>query len=199
MADENDKTLETYDGHVQDYVAGTHHDVSGDLKEWLDNFLAQLPEGTEILEIGSGFGRDADYIESKGFKVRRTDGSQGFVDYLRQQGHHADLVNLLKDDMPSGVQAVLAQAVFLHFTEQELQAVLQKVFHSLAPGGLLAFSMKEGAGEAWTDAKLGAPRYFRYWQEAELREMVDAAGFKTLSISRYTSRSADWLQVIAKK
>src|ERR1039458_4299559 len=98
MNDDNDKTLQSYSDHVQDYVAGTPQDVSSDLREWIDQALALIPAGGTILELGSGPGRDATYIKSKGYKIIATDAVPGFVDLLLKAGHEARLLNVLTDD-----------------------------------------------------------------------------------------------------
>lgn len=63
--------------------------MQGFVKDWIDTVLAGLPQDAKIPEFGSAFGRDADYIESKGYKVQRTDVTPGFVKLLQSQGHQA--------------------------------------------------------------------------------------------------------------
>jgi SAM-dependent methyltransferase len=92
--DENEITLQSYNQHIKEYVAGTPKSViHGMFKDWIDRALANISKGSSVLELGSGFGRDADYIESKGYKVVRTDAAQGFVDLLKKQGHEALSLN----------------------------------------------------------------------------------------------------------
>ena len=78
---------------------------------------------------------------------------------LRAQGLDADVVNLLSDDLADDTHgpyaAVLANAVFLHFTPSELSDVLAKVRAALSPDGVLGFSVKAGDGTEWSNHKLG--------------------------------------------
>ena len=70
-----------------------------------------------MLEIGTGGGRDAALMEQLGLRVRRTDITPAFVAILREQGHEADLIDPLVDDLtsPDGAyDAVWANASLLH-------------------------------------------------------------------------------------
>ena len=63
----------------------------------------------------------------------------------------------------------------------------------LAEGGMLGFSVKHGLGEEWSDAKMGAPRFFRYWKEAELRQTLAMTGYKVMDFRH--SEDGKWLHV----
>lgn len=59
----NNRTIESYNSHIQEYMDGTPHEVSGYVKDWLDKTFADIPKGAHILEFGSAFGRDAAYLQ----------------------------------------------------------------------------------------------------------------------------------------
>jgi SAM-dependent methyltransferase len=198
MNDDNDKTLESYEGHVQDYVAANKPVTEGDLKAWIDRALSFAAKGATILELGSAYGRDATYIESLGYKVIRTDAVQGFVNLLRAGGHEARKLNVLTDDFGKGYDMVFANAVLLHFSPEQFRQVLIKARNCLKPGGVLAFSVKKGNGDEWSSHNLGAPRYFHFWQQEALQSIVQDTGFKVEEISERKS-NFEWLQVIARK
>ena len=61
MSETNNRTVESYNAHIQEYIDGTPHEVSGVVKDWLDGSLADVPKDARILEFGSAFGRDAEY------------------------------------------------------------------------------------------------------------------------------------------
>lgn len=191
----NTLTLQSYELGVQEYINGTAAEVSGTFKDWIDATLASLPLNAEIMEIGSGFGRDANYIESFGFKVNRTDATEAFVTFLQNQGHSARRFNVLIDAFPAQYDLIFANAVFLHFTPQELEKALQKIHATLKGNGVLAFSVKKGEGEEWTDAKLGQPRYFCYWEQTILVSFLQKANFEVITISE----DKRFLQIIAKR
>jgi len=166
------------------------------MKDWVDKVLGFVPEYGRVLELGSGYGRDAAYMESRGFEVLRTDAAKGFVDLLRSQGHRAEKLNALTDNFGQSYDLVFAHAVFLHFKPDELKLVLKKVFDCLKPDGLLAFSVKEGEGDGWVDDYLGGPRYFYFWQAPELEKITSECGFSIIDITKRTgTRDNKWLHV----
>jgi hypothetical protein len=62
--------------------------------------LSYLPKTAAILELGSAHGRDADYIESLGYKIYRTDAVKAFVDYLQAKNHDASVLNAIDGKYP---------------------------------------------------------------------------------------------------
>jgi len=116
MNDDNKTTLDSYERGADQYVAAMNPVVTGSLKEWIDAGLALLPAGAHILELGTGHGRDATYMEDKGFVVDRTDAARSFIEYLKTQGKTARLLNALTDDFGGPCDMVYASAVLLHFT-----------------------------------------------------------------------------------
>ncbi len=197
---ENDKTIMSYEVHFQDYITANMSATLGGLRSWVDKVLTFISKNGLILELGSAYGRDADYIESQGFRVIRTDAVRNFVDLMRSQGHSASILNALKDDFGSGYDGLYANAVFLHFNPDQLANVLQKSLNCLKSEGILAFSVKKGQGDNWSSHNLGAPRYFYFWQRNDLIKTVEDASFSILEVSERTgSGDNEWLQVIAKK
>lgn len=179
----NDITIQSYEMAVHEYVIGTPRVVSGSFKDWIDETLSLIPRSARIIEIGSGFGRDAEYIESFGFTVERTAGTAHFVEYLNQNGFVARQFNILTDTFSDSYDLVFANAVFLHFTPDELQKILVKSKAALKPNGILAFTVKKGEGEEWTSAKLGLPRYFCYWNPYRLQMLLKSTGYQIVELS----------------
>ena len=204
MSETNNRTVESYNAHIQEYIDGTPHEVSGVVKDWLDGSLTDVPKDARILEFGSAFGRDAEYFAGLGYAVECTDATPAFVDLLQQKGLDAKVLNTITDKLPQGLDFVLANAVLLHFTRDEASdeasQVIKKVFDALNINGKFAFTLKQGEGEGWSEEKLGAPRFFCYWTEPQIREVLESAGFGDVEISgdRATA-NATWLQRVAKK
>lgn len=195
----NDKTLQTYEQNFSRYIGGTVQvNKEGDFQtQWLHDFLQYLPKDARILEIGSAFGRDAQFIEELGYSVLRTDAFNAAVKYLRGRGHKAERLNALTDNIPQGYDALLANAVFLHFTKGEFAMVLRKCYDALTEDGILAFSLKKGDGEVMSDEKMEAPRYFRYWQTEPVIHLLGQAQFEALD--QRTSPDDKWLNFLARK
>ncbi len=200
MSEANNRTVESYNAHIQEYIDGTPHEVLGVVKDWLDGSLADVPKDARILEFGSAFGRDAKYLAGLGYTVECTDATPAFVDLLQQKGFDAKVLNAITDELPQGLDFVLANAVLLHFNRDEAVLVIKKVFDSLNTNGKFAFTLRQGEGEGWSEKKLGAPRFFCYWTEPQIRDVLESTGFGDVEISGdKAAANATWLQIVARK
>lgn len=200
----NALTLAAYEARAEVYAAQTENAGSIAHRTFLRRLARVAPPGL-VLEVGSAQGRDAAYLERHGRRVRRTDATRAFVDMLRRQGREADRLDVLTDDLGAGTHgpyaAVLANAVLLHLTPAQLALVVTKVHAALAPGGVLAFTVKVGDGQEWSEHKLGLPRFYQYWREAPLVALLEEAGFARVDVEVDMGRDQgyqwDWLYVLA--
>lgn len=190
-------TLATYAKDVERYITETSSVVEGTLQDYLDRILEHIPAEAEILEIGSATGRDADYIESRGYQVQRSDAVEGFVTYMQQKGTQAITFNVLTDTLDKKYDAIIATAVFLHFTDEQFTSALMNLHNHLRKDGVMMLAVKPGAGEEYTDRKMGAARYFKYWDEIGLSRIVSANGFTVINCEIISDGL--WLECIAKK
>jgi SAM-dependent methyltransferase len=195
--DSNSKTLETYNEHFSNYIDGTVQVTSGFQAQWLEYLLSLRSEDSRILELGSAFGRDAIFITGKGFtNFLATDAFDAAVEMLKAKGLNAKKLNLLTDAIEGEYDLILASAVFLHFTATEFNQVLAKIKAALSTDGILGFSVKNGSGEEWSDAKMGAPRFFHYWGEDDLRRTLDEVGYTIVDLRH--SDDDKWIHVTAR-
>lgn len=200
MSESNNTTLQSYEGNVQAYIDGTLQTIEGTVKEWLDSAVAGLASDARILEFGSAFGRDANYIQSLGYNIECTDATEGFVDLLQQKGFNARKLNAITDTIEGWYDLVIANAVLLHFNRQETADVLNKVLKALNDGGRFAFTLKQGEGEDWSDEKLNAPRYFCYWTKEQIEQLLKDSGYANVQINNgIGARDVKWLHIIATK
>lgn len=200
MSETNNTTVESYNAHIQEYIDGTPHEVTGAVKDWLDGSLADVPKDARILEFGSAFGRDAEYLAGLGYTVECTDATPAFVDLLQQKGFDARVLNAITDELPQGLDFVLANAVLLHFTRDEAVLVIKKVFDALNTNGRFAFTLLQSTKDNTWDDRLGAPRFFCYWTEPHIRAVLESTGFGVVEISGdKATANATWLQIVANK
>ncbi len=164
---------------------------------YLDEVARLVGDGT-VLELGSGPGWDAMYLESRGPRVLRTDGAPAFVQMLQAAGNQTQLLDVRVDDCGGPYDAVLADAVLPHITREQFVDVLQRARQAVSPGGVLAVTLKEGDGQAWTEAKLGRPRHFTYWREPAVRAALLETGWQVLSLEHVVGRVEPWLFVLAQ-
>jgi protein-L-isoaspartate O-methyltransferase len=90
--DPNDTTLSAYEAAADSYVERTIPPPPVVLA-CLDRFAGLVGHG-HVLELGSGPGWDAAYLERRGVQVTRSDATRAFVDRLRAAGHYAQLLDI---------------------------------------------------------------------------------------------------------
>jgi len=179
LPSKNAELLAAYSEEVATYVTKTPDTLPNLLTDWLDAGLGDGAPGS-LLEIGAGGGVYARYIRDTGWSdLLLTDGAQGFVDHLRENGFsNSEVLNILTDPIEGTYDVVLLAAVLLHFTDEEVAIAMQKCVAALETGGRLIVSVKRGAGEVYETNKLGKERYFHYWEPDEFRELLESYGLK---------------------
>ena len=199
MSKFNDKTIDSYNSHIDEYIKYTPKDVSRTAINWLRASLKNMPKNARILEIGSGIGHDAEYIEKLGFKVDRSDGSVGFVDILRKKGHQAVVLNVLKDKIPNTYDLIIADSVLHHFTKSETKKATINIYNAMRENGRFAGALRMGIDEGWSKEKLGAVRFFSYWDIESLEVAIKSAGFKEFIVTNSQAEDTVWVHFIATK
>jgi len=193
----NDVTIETYE-----LTARRFRELSMALGEPLRNFLDRFVEragvGAEVLELGSGPGRDARYLEERGLRVQRSDATAAFVALLREDGHDVRFLDVRDGDFGGPYRAVYANAVLLHVSRVEFDAALSAARRAVSDGGVLGLTLKDGDGEGWTTERLDLPRWFVYWREADLRAALSRSGWIVESLDHVVGRFDPWLHVLAR-
>jgi SAM-dependent methyltransferase len=194
VTDPADATLAAYQSRAQEYLRGSARPAP-ELTAFLDRF-AGLARPGPVLEIGSGPGWDAGYLESQGIRVNRTDATPAFVSLLRAAGHEARLLDARADPLGGPYQGILANAVLHHLNRDQFEDVLRRARTAVVAGGVLGFTVKEGDGAAWSEHKLGLPRHFTYWREPAVRAALQRAGWPGASIEHVVGPDR-WLYVLA--
>ena len=135
-------------------------------------------------------------MEELGYKVIRSDYPDSFLKYQEAQGKGIRKINILDLPTQEEYNLIFANAVLLHFDAVQVEKIMQDVKQMLLSEGFFAFSVKEGEGEEFSDAKLGKNRYFKYRKEEELRIILEKIGFRVLKI---TTVEGKWIHTIVRK
>ena len=192
-------TVAAYDRDAEPYAARLG-ELPAHLLAMVDRFAAALPRPAQVLEIGTGSGRDADALEARGIRVRRTDISQGFVDLLRAKGHAADLLDPLHGGLGGPYQGVYARACLLHMPREDLGTVLRRLHDATVSGGVLFLDVKEGDGDGWsTHGAVSSPRHFTYWRDEPLCAELTGAGWSVEHLGHSRGSREDWIDVLARR
>jgi len=192
--------VDAYAAETAQYVEATAV-MNERVRERLEAFAAAVGAGGHVLEIGSGGGRDARALEQLGLRVRRTDVTPAFVDLLHSQGHEADVLDPLTDDLGGPYDGVWANACLLHVDRADLPTVLARLAAATRAGGVLALSVKEGDGEVWsTHGTVSSPRRFVLWREPDLVRVVQRSGWEVDDVRHADGlRDESWLMIRASR
>ncbi|HWV21404.1 MAG TPA: class I SAM-dependent methyltransferase [Devosia sp.] len=167
----------------------------------LDVFLAQVPAGGKILELGCGNGRDAAHMLSLGFDVDATDGTPELAaEAQRRIGRPVRILRFEQLDADTAYDGIWACASLLHVPASDLVGILARIRHALRPGGVFTASFKAGTGEGRDD--LG--RYYNYPTPERLRADYEAAGWTDLTLETnmgggYDAKPTRWLWMTARR
>jgi SAM-dependent methyltransferase len=169
MGAADDDTLRFYRRNAESY-AGWAKAPSTRLK----GFLALLPQGGSILELGCGAGNHAVEMLAAGFTLRATDGSPEMAAIAsRRLGHPVETMRFDELDEHEAHDGVWASACLLHVPRDELTGVLGRVHRALKQNGVFYASYKIGHGDGGRDS-LG--RYYNYPSPEWLQSAYAASG-----------------------
>jgi SAM-dependent methyltransferase len=193
----DDDTLQFYRRNAEAY-AGWAKAPSTRLR----GFLALLPPGGSILELGCGAGNHSAEMLAAGFKVHATDGSPEMAEIAsRRLGHPVETMLFHELAAREAYDGVWASACLLHVPRDDLGGILSRIRTALKAEGVFYASFKIGEGDGRD--KLG--RYYNYPSQEWLQSTYAAAGaWRSMSsgtseIQSFDETPATMLHLIVRK
>lgn len=192
-------TLSYYNKNADDYFNKT---ISVNMNYEQILFLSTLPEGIppsdiKILDVGAGSGRDSKIFKDLGYDITALEPSSSLVEKIKKNVDCQILpIPIQELDYDYYFDAIYASASLLHLSKNEMPNALSKIKKSLKPDGVFFMLLKEGLGEE-IDSN---GRYFSYYQEDELQELMLNNGFTdTIIIKKQGKLNSDisWLTSIS--
>jgi len=197
----DEATIRTYNKFFREY----DEDVTDFWRNFptrtIDRFCIRL-KNKKILDLGSGSGRDALILRDRGLEIICCDASREMVNLTRQLGFETiecDFMDLkFKDNSFDGIWAYTS---LLHIKKEEIEKVLKKLYKTLKSGGVFLIGMIEGIyeGEVERENMPGEKRYFKFYKENEIKNIVEKAGFKFEFQEKYKPSSKTYLAQIYRK
>lgn len=192
-------TVASYEACAADYARSTAPTPGSDDRCAVRHFLEALPIVGRVLEVGSGPGWDADWLEDRGVDVRRTDAAAAFVAMQRARGASAELLDVVTDDLGGSYVGVIALYVFQHIDRPRLPEVLAKISCALVDGGNFLLTLREGRGDTIERGNSGGSYYVTKWEKPDIEAILDHLGFR----ERWSRSSEDsegrWLTILTSK
>ena len=191
----NRATVAAYEGYARNYALLVGPEPSPEWALGMQQLNRIAQKGT-ILEVGSGTGADADYLEAVlGRRVRRTDATEAFRQIQAERGKSVDSLNVMTDAFGGPYAGVVALCVLIHVPHEALPAVLGRIHDALVPSGVVLLSMRDGDG-----AEHHGPWYTALWRESDLVPVLLGAGFRIETHSWHVdSGDESWLTYVLVK
>jgi SAM-dependent methyltransferase len=194
----DEETLQFYRGNAEAYAKRTFTSRQARLMA----FLAPLPPGASILELGCGAGGDTAEMLARGFDVRATDGSPEMAAVASKHlGRTVETLLFHDLDAVDAYDAVWANACLLHVPRVELADVIARIWCALKPAGYFFASYKAGDAEGRDTLN----RYYNYASLDWLRTIYTSAGnwssleIETGEVIGFDNQWATMLFVVARK
>jgi 2-polyprenyl-3-methyl-5-hydroxy-6-metoxy-1,4-benzoquinol methylase len=194
----NGRTLDAYERCARDYAAEAPTTPTPVVAGELQQLAAAIAPGGHVLEIGSGPGWEADFLESLGVRVHRTDATAAFRAIQAERGKSVDALDLLADEIPGTYDGVLMLFVLQHFERAQADAAVRKLARALNEGGALLLSYLEGEGEVWEHGTSGEYRVV-YWPRAAMNACLAQAGLHVERDEPHTDSEGAWRLVLARR
>jgi len=180
------------EANVESYSKFTPSHDGGLLVEAL---AAHLPDGSSVLELGMGPGKDYQLL-AQHFKVTGSDFSNAFLERYRAQDAAAELLQLdartLETD--SRFDAIFSNKALIHFSPEELQQSFARQYEVLNDGGLMLHSFWLGAGQ-----KQFGELTLMYHNEQDLTKLLEGS-FEILALEKHAKMAQDdSIYVVARK
>ena len=192
------ETLDVYAARADDYK---NCFVSDEADTSLTAFLAELPAGADVLDLGCGPGRSAGLMAKAGHRVTATDAVAEMVALAAEHpGVTARQESFDDLDGMALYHGIWANFSLLHAPREDLPRHLSSIATALKPAGIFHIGMKTGSDTA-RDA-LG--RRYTYVTQDELTGLLEAQSL--LPIRHWTGESpgldgvvAPWIVMQARK
>ena len=191
------KTIDYYNKHAEKFTTST---FEVDMKSLYQPFLAELPEGARILDVGCGSGRDTLAFKNKGYQVDAIDYSEELVKKATQlTGIPIKLKSFYEVDDYEAYDGIWACASLLHCERSRLAEVIGKLISALKPGGMLYMSFKYGTTERENDGRI-----FTDLDEAQANALLESFDNvqqiqQWITVDKRPERQEKWLNLIWKK
>lgn len=191
------KTIDYYNKYAEEFTAST---FEVDMESLYQPFLAELPEGARILDVGCGSGRDTLAFKNKGYQVDAIDYSEELVKKAtRLTGIPIKLKSFYEVDDYEAYDGIWACASLLHCERSRLAEVLEKMVQALKPNGVIYMSFKYGDSDRDQDG-----RQFTDLDENQaeaLLEQFDNVQHiqQWVTLDQRPDRQEKWLNLLWKK
>ncbi len=189
-----------YDRNADNYAARTQGAPPPPL---LDEFMALVPAGGRVIDLGCGAGRELSRLVAADFQCVGFDLSPELAAIAHRRSGAETIVADMRDlDIaPACADGVVAIASLLHLPREDLTRQLKAIASWLKPGGIFLATMKLGSG---VDADEEG-RWFTLVEPGSWWSALAKAGFERVAESQsaaqvdVSSSSHNWMATLVRR
>ncbi|MEO0918938.1 MAG: class I SAM-dependent methyltransferase [Pseudomonadota bacterium] len=192
------ETLAVYAKRAGDYAKRFG---SSSVGRHVASFLAELPAGARIVDLGCGPGHAAAAMQRDGFEVDAIDASPELAEIARTQNQVNVRVGTFEAlDAVNYYDGVFANFSLLHAPKSEMPDHLTRISRALVRDGVLHLGLKRGSGEK----RDTIGRFYAYYELEELTDLLTKAGFQVIGVTEGQEAGLDgtvapWIVLLARK
>jgi SAM-dependent methyltransferase len=151
--------------------------------ESIEKFIKLMPRHAKMIDIGCGSGRDAKIFSEKGIAVLGIDFCSELIEIAKAHAPLAEfqLLDIEEACFPAdSFDGAWACCSLQHLPKKTLPMILAKIHSFLKPRAVFYLTLKKGSGEVFEKDlryKEAPEKFWAFYEEEELREMVQSAAF----------------------
>ena len=185
------ETVDVYETRAQDWLVHRRRPVPDSLAA----FAKRVPAGTRRLDLGCGPGW---HTAALGAPVVASDAARAMLELVGEHAPGAERVVADLEALPFARGAfggIWAHKCYMHVDAQRLPMALADAHRTLAVGGALHVQVTSDRKQENED-DIFPGRHFTWWPAARLADVVEGAGFDTVS---FVDDGEEWLDVEATR
>ena len=202
----NNTTLKYYNENSEQLAQRYESAKVDDLHNLILEFI---PPGSRLLELGFGSGRDLAFAYSKGFAVEGIDGSSTLLEQAEKI--HPELTGCLRKGLipqdlnlePESCDGIVAIALLMHLTKDQIIDTFRQVYAGLKSGGRLIYSVPLTRDDVKEDNFDEKGRLFLSFKLEEWVKLATDQGFKLLKTNvtedGLNRTGVSWLSCVVEK
>ena len=181
----DNQTIKFYNENSSKYALYSYEHEKSDLYK---KFLNNLPKKSSILDAGCGAGWDTKFFLSNGYFVTAFDASKKLLEVIEKHKNlekiDSDFLNFKSEKFFDGIWASFS---LQHLPKKKLKSALELLNNSFSNEGFFYMGIQEGNKEIRDT--LG--RYYSYYSESEISEIIKSVNLKILTLDKVKSESFD--------
>lgn len=166
----------------------------------LPQFVAKYhPEhlGKRVLDVGSGTGVLARWLQDSGYEVLCLDPSPEMVRRCKEKGLQVIQCGIQTFQSREQFAMIFAILSLMHIPKADFAAQIRRLASLLPSKGILFLGMLEGRGEGYAEGP-DYPRFFAYYSPEEILKIVDVE-FTQREYRYYPSNGVGYMLFVLEK